>query len=273
MTESLTCPFCNSKHTECLLVIKEPPKRETNFNIPLDQYQRSYHLCHGCSIYFADHDYDFDDLYQGDYNQSTYSNQLATSYEKIMNLPQGNSDNILRCERVHDKLTSLNFLPQKTQILDIGCGLSVFLGKMKTYGYLGYAIDPSEESISHALNYVKIEDGFCGDIKHFSPDKKFPALSMNKVLEHVKNPLELLKTALTHLEQNGLCYLELPDGPAAHANGGIFEREEFYIEHYFCFSKSSFKKLMVDAGLVDIEIHSIFEPSGKYTLYGFGIKK
>lgn len=272
MTDNLTCPFCHSKQTECLLVIDQRPPLETNFNIPADQYKRSYHLCHDCEIYFAHHDYDFEELYRGNYNNSTYSNQLASTYEKIMSLPEGNSDNVLRCERIDQKLKSLGFTPTETQILDIGSGLSVFLGKMKTYGYSGYAIDPDQDSVNHAVDYIKIEGGFCGDIHDFNPNKKFPVLCMNKVLEHVKDPLELLNTSLTHLDLNGVCYLELPDGPRAHKNGGIFEREEFYIEHYYCFSEKSFNKLMQDAGLKDIEIHAIFEPSGKYTLYGFGRK-
>jgi len=255
-----------------LIEINKAPKKETNFNIPIDQYSRSIHRCLDCNIYFSQHNYDFEELYKGNYNNSTYANCIQANYLKIMNLNPKLSDNFSRCQRIDQELKKRNFERSKTFILDIGSGLCVFLGKMKELGYPGFAIDPDAESIRHATEYVKIQDGFCGELKNFSSSSPFKLITMNKVLEHVKNPCDLLSDALKHLEKGGLCYLELPDGPNAHANGGLIDREEFYIEHYFCFSKQSFQILMQKVGLTEIEIHAICEPSGKYTLYGFGLK-
>ena len=41
--------------------------------------------------------------------------------------------------------------------------------------------------------------------------KKFDLISFNKVLEHVKNPIMLLKSSKRFLNENGIVYIEVPD--------------------------------------------------------------
>ena len=266
------CPICSSSNTKIIAELHKRPDGETPFAIPEDQYFRAFYHCENCHIYFAEHNYDFDELYRGQYNASTYANKITKTYEKIMNLPEGTSDNQLRCARVDAKLNSLNRPAEKTRILDVGSGLSVFLGRMKSLGYPGVAIDPDPISIQHAIEYIGLEGGFCGNVEDYNPNLPFQVLSMNKVLEHVRDPLKLLKDGLQHLETGGLCYLELPDGKNALAHAKLEEREEFFIEHYYAYSLLSMKKLMKDAGLVDLEVVEIHEPSDKYSLYAFGTK-
>ena len=40
--------------------------------------------------------------------------------------------------------------------------------------------------------------------------KKFDLISFNKVLEHVKNPIMLLKSSKRFLNENGIVYIEVP---------------------------------------------------------------
>jgi 2-polyprenyl-3-methyl-5-hydroxy-6-metoxy-1,4-benzoquinol methylase len=266
------CTFCGSTSLKLCETINQKPHRETNFNIPEDKYLRYIYQCQQCSIYFAIHDYDFSLLYEGSYNSSTYANKIEQTYNKIMSLDPASSDNVQRCKRIDLELKSRSFTPFKTKVLDVGSGLCVFLGKLKEYGYLSYAVDPDQHSIQHALDYVKISGAHCGKVADLPKDLVFQAVTFNKVLEHVIDPLTLLQQSLKNLESGGCCYIELPDGDEAQRNGGFIEQEEFFIEHYFAFTIDSMKKLMTDAQLTDIKIESIFEPSGKYTLYGFGTK-
>jgi len=265
------CPNCNSHSTELQVTINRKPERETNFDF--SPYQRYIHFCLNCHIFYSDHYYDFDkDFYNGNYNNSTYKNKLSNTYDKIMALSHTKSDNYLRCERVHSKLSNLNFKPHQTNILDVGSGLCVFLGKMKEYGYKGYAVDPDPLSIEHALSYVGLEGAYCGPVHDCTLDINFDLISLNKVLEHVKNPLNLLKDSLLKLKSGGLCYIELPDGDTASQQGGFINREEFFIEHYYIYTENSMKQLMSDCGLKNITIEAIHEPSDKYSLVGFGVK-
>ena len=68
-------------------------------------------------------------------------------------------------------------------------------------------------------------------------------------------------------KQNGEIYLELPDGTAASKIG--YSREEFFIDHYYVFSKKSLTLLIKRAGYEIMDIKKIREPSGKFTLFAF----
>ena len=268
----ISCTLCGSNSTTHLIDIAQRPQGETNFNIPIEKYFRAIHLCNQCEVYFSIHNYDFNNFYSGNYNNSTYKNNLEHSYTNIMSLPDGKSDNKVRCQRIHDFLTSLKLTPCETNILDIGSGLCVFLGQLKTYGSKCFALDPDSNSISHALNYVKVDGAFCGDINDFYKNEYFDLISLNKVLEHVKNPINLLSDSLKKLKLGKFCYIELPDGKSAHRSGGLINQEEFFIEHFYAFTKKSLEYLLNLSKLDIIEINSIKEPSGKFTVYALAKK-
>ena len=69
------------------------------------------------------------------------------------------------------------------------------------------------------------------------PLKKFNIITLNKVLEHVKNPIEILKNTHFWLLEKGFVYIELPDGEAAICDGP--EREENVDIHIFSISTIS----------------------------------
>ena len=96
--------------------------------------------------------------------------------------------------------------------------------------------------------------------------KKFDLISFNKVLEHVKNPIMLLKSSKRFLNENGIVYIEVPDIKAK-KNGK--SSQEFCVDHLHIFSNRSLRNLANKSGMKVLKIKSIHEPSGKYTLFGF----
>ena len=70
-----------------------------------------------------------------------------------------------------------------------------------------------------------------------------------------------------NLKIDGEIYIEIPDGEAASKKS--FFREEFFIDHHYIFSKTSFKKLLDKANFKIISINKIKEPSNKFTLFAF----
>ena len=95
----------------------------------------------------------------------------------------------------------------------------------------------------------------------------FDLVTLNKVLEHIVDPVPMLARAGDCLAPGGVLYLELPDGEVAAAMGP--DREEFGIEHYHAFSMASMCLLAQRAGLVVRSAERIAEPSTKVTLYAF----
>jgi hypothetical protein len=62
--------------------------------------------------------------------------------------------------------------------------------------------------------------------------------------------------------------VEVPDASAA--QGGL-QREEFFIEHLHVFSPESLALSMKKAGWNPSLLSSLIEPSGKFTIFGFGL--
>ena len=52
---------------------------------------------------------------------------------------------------------------------------------------------------------------FLKKLSKFKFKKKFDLISFNKVLEHLKNPIMLLKSSKRFLNKNGIVYIEVPD--------------------------------------------------------------
>ena len=97
--------------------------------------------------------------------------------------------------------------------------------------------------------------------------RKYNVITLNKVLEHVINPIAMLRKAKKYLRNKGFIYVEVPDAENASKEGK--NREEFYIDHFHVFSKLSLTLMCKNAGLQTISVNRINEPSGKFTLFAF----
>ena len=95
---------------------------------------------------------------------------------------------------------------------------------------------------------------------------------MNKIIEHVKNPVKLLKISIKLLKENGHAYIEVPDGHAASKHKDKKFRQEFNVDHLHVFTKKSLKDCIGLAGLKLITCNNIKEKSGKLTLFAFAKK-
>ena len=80
-----------------------------------------------------------------------------------------------------------------------------------------------------------------------------------------------MKKAIKFLKKPNIIYIEVPDVNAIKDKKEGKNREEFALGHHHVFSKKSLYNLFVSCNLKVVKIKSIREPSGKYTLYGFGL--
>ena len=267
--ENVKCLICNSSDFKFIANISSKPEMETEFGIPKNDYDRNIYKCQICEVYFNMHNLILDNVYEEKYNQATYNKDLLGVFNKIRNLPEDGSDNKQRVKRVTKYLKDIMKIPSETKVLDVGSGLCVFLAELKEIGFRTYCIDPDPLSVKHALAHAKVYGAFTGNLESFVSDIKFDLITLNKVLEHIINPVDVLNAAKKLLNNRGVIYLELPDGDTALKYGDIINREEFYIEHHTVFNENSARLLAQKAGLKVLEIKSVHEPSDKYTLYAF----
>ena len=107
---------------------------------------------------------------------------------------------------------------------------------------------------------------FCTPLNKLDIRKKFDLITFNKVLEHVNNPVGMIKDSLKFLKRDGVIYIEVPDKKAKIKGKHC---GEFCPDHLQVFSKISLNDMVNAAGLQKILIKNIIEPSNKYTIYGF----
>lgn len=249
-----------------------PPSGETVFDFFSNgQYRREIWRCRLCGHFVNHLDVDLNSLYEKEYVDATYGKVLLSTYQKVMALPPDKSDNYHRVKRINGYLAPILestgiFERRKPTVLDVGSGLCVFLARMKKYGWECTALDPDSRSVEHARNHVSIP-AICGDFMKFQGMNRYDLITFNKVLEHVPDPVEILKNCHLHLGAGGYVYVEVPDGEMAVRHGK--EREEFFIEHFWAFSMASLNFMSIQAGFDVKFIERIQEPSTKFTLRAF----
>lgn len=267
-TVDLHC-MCGADRFTSVHTYFDPPEGEGRFAQAVGRYRREIFHCSLCRHFISVHAFDVGELYGRDYVNATYGDAegLRAAFDRIVSLPPERSDNAARVARL------LAYAREhfgdgtcSRSVLDVGSGLCVFLHRMKSAGWSCTALDPDARAVNHARFTVGVE-AIHGDFMQVDPAARFDAITFNKVVEHVKDPVAMLNRGRSFLRSGGLVYVEVPDGEAAAAEG--FHREEFFIEHYHVFSPASLALLAARAGLRANTFERVREPSTKYTLRAF----
>ena len=263
--------MCSQENLERKFSYDAPLDIEKNFSLATQgNYWREMYCCKNCGHFLEHFDRNQNNLYSGEYVSSTYQDLVGIrkAFDRINSLSQSESDNTGRVKYIDEFCKNYwkNDVSNCLSLLDVGAGLGVFPFQMKKLGWECTAIDMDERLIEHHREVVGIKS-FCGDLRGQSSLGFYNLITFNKVLEHINNPVEVLAYAGQLLSNNGLIYLELPDGEAAAIEGK--SREEFLIGHVHVFSFSSFALLAQKSGFQLICCERIREPSTKYTLRGF----
>ena len=247
---------CDHSFKELVFEYKEPPEGETDFGFSKNEYYRNSQKCSSCNHYFSFNNMDMDNFYQDRYVNSTYGGFIHEKFKKIISLPRNKSDNYWRVKRLSEYIKEFFKDTKKNNLLDIGSGLGIFPYAMKKAGFLCTALDPDPKAAKHIREELKI-DTIEGDLFKIKTNKKFNIATLNKVLEHVYDPVKMLKKTSEFVENGGLIYIELPDGEIASKYGK--NREEFFIEHHHVFSFNSLLLMAESANLIPLKIERINE--------------
>lgn len=271
------CPMCQGSSLQVHFIYDTPPPLETRFPLAEgSEYWREIHRCSQCGHYLEWFEQDQGALYSGEYVSATYGGpaEIRQAFDRINALPPEKSDNVARVRFVdhyyRSHLKNDKQLRQPLRLLDIGAGLGVFPHRMKMAGWQCTAIDMDERLSDHHQKTVGIRS-LIADIRTVENLGCFNLVTLNKVLEHIQDPVSVLSSIPRLLEPQGMVYLELPDGEAAEAEGK--EREEYLLGHIHVFSFASFSLLVMHSGLTLNYVERVREPSGKFTLRGFATRK
>lgn len=267
MRNTKICPITGDLQSKIIFEYDSPPIGEPNF-VNNQNYKRKVLQFFPSNHFISINDMDLGDLYESKYLDANYKSESKMSkvFDRIISLPSHKSDNIGRFNAIKEHSKKWFSDRKKLNLLDIGSGTGVFPYIVKKNGWDCLAIDPDKRSVNHLKNKVGVNT-LHGDFFKLKPINKFNIITLNKVLEHVKDPIKMLSLTKEWLQDEGFVYLEVPDGEASSLLGK--NRGEFYIDHLHIFSIASVAILANKAGYCVQNVYRLNEPSDKFTIRAF----
>ena len=232
-----------------------------------------YFECSICGLFTLDDSADYQKIYSdGGYYESEDKSDtisfLDKRFNQVINLVEGKSDNK---ERIKRFLSFINLnINKELNILDIGAGMGVFFFELfQKTKFKGVALELDPHCNLHLKKLFENHPFsiFNEPIENFYPEKKFNIITINRVLEHIFDPIDFLKNFKHLMAKKSYVYVEVPDSESYHKGGP--NDEAFGYGHYHVYSPLALIKTFNRAGFKLEELKRCIEPSKKYTLYGF----
>lgn len=270
-----SCSVCGGRLGAELLRVTEPDRFERHLGISSLGYERSWVECGSCgaasNIHQPGNRELLDGLAAGYYDVDFAGTSIAEKYEKVMSLPAEKSDNAQRVDRIAAFADGwLSRRPEPWAVLDIGAGTGVFLSRLTDRDrerWAPYAIEPDPAAAEHlrALGRFPVTEAmFSSELNLVD----FDLVTLNKVVEHVPNPVALLRDAASALSDPlGLLYVEVPDKITI--NHRAASDNILGALHCHLYDPVSLGVLLDRAGFVPLRIDRVFEPSGKLSVTAF----
>ena len=156
-------------------------------------------------------------------------------------------DNIRRYEFIK------KIIPKKSRVLEIGSGHGFFLEIMKINGFdiIGYDISKEKRKYSKKVTDVPVYDININE--KIPADNKFDIVVLFHTLEHITEPITLLKNIKKLLKPKGKILIEVPNSDDFHLKLNKFYKE-FYWEraHIHYFSSKILKNVIHKSGFKNI---------------------
>jgi|LauGreDrversion4_2_1035121.scaffolds.fasta_scaffold260612_2 2-polyprenyl-3-methyl-5-hydroxy-6-metoxy-1,4-benzoquinol methylase len=273
----MNCTICNGVLEREVLRITVPDRFEKSVQISDLGYLRVWSACRFCgalSNLIPEIAMEKIELLRKNYYEIDFSgSDINQKYQYVMTLPTVASDNFARIHRVLNFCKDWFSAPDKSSLsfLDIGAGTGVFLSKLldltSASGFRYLAIEPDPMAAKHLRNLRKFEV-FEGIYEGQSFFNEFNVITMNKVLEHIQEPMKLLeKISKSMRGRNKVLYLEVPDRVTAEiASQGD---NILGVLHCHLYDLRTFTYMAEELNLEILTMERIKEPSGKFTIFAF----
>lgn len=129
-------------------------------------------------------------------------------------------------------------------------------------------VDASEKYVEAAKKLGKNIEGYTSLFEEFKPERKYDTIIMSHVLEHVQDPVMVLKKAKGWLNQNGRIIAVVPNGDSLHRQLGVklgmleqktqLNDQDIEIGHRRVYIRESLETDIKKAGLKTVSKGGIF---------------
>jgi SAM-dependent methyltransferase len=144
--------------------------------------------------------------------------------------------------------TLLGFKKRPQTLLDIGAGSGILVGEANSLGLEAEGLEPCSWLVKEASKRdIKIHHG---TLENYKTLKKYEAITCIDVIEHVADPVRLLKDMHKMLEDNGVALIVTPDVNSLARKIFKWRWWHFRIAHISYFTKSNLSMILKKEGFV-----------------------
>ncbi len=144
----------------------------------------------------------------------------------------------------------------KARLLDVGCGYGFFLREMKSRGWQVEGVELSPAGRKYAKDKCDVRIYSQTLEKLCLPENFFDVITLFYVIEHVLDPLALLREVKRILKPHGLVVVRWPHTtPIVKILGPFSGKLDLYHTpyHLYDFSPNTIEKLLTLSGFLDVE--------------------
>jgi len=275
------CLICQSKDYRVIFSYDEPDQYEVAVEVSKEGYFRKWVQCKQCGFYYSIYSREkniIDKVYTSAYrdkNSSWRKDSPEERFKRVTALPEGESETKLRVNWIKKNINNnweYGLLKQDTppyNVLDIGGGTGVFAYEFQDTNWVMHVIDPNDDSsfIKTKFHIPLVQDYY----KPNSFNCKFNLISLIYVLEHLKDPISLIKDLHNDMTSNSFLYIEVPDAICfkyKQAQDDIFNSC-----HLWMFSPNTLTPLLDRCGFEIFYLDRIKTKRGHYALMVLAGKK
>ena len=134
------------------------------------------------------------------------------------------------------------------RVLDVGAGGGEVVYVLRRKGYDARGLEPDERYARHAREVlgVPVDTGFVQDAAY--PPRSFDGITMYHALEHVEDPVAILRALAGWLAPEGVLLVEVPnvEAPCVHPS------HRFHFAHFYNFNRVTLEAAARRAGLTPV---------------------
>jgi len=209
--------------------------------------------CLSCKLYFVSPAPDENFLlkyYRQQYREN--ENNLSFYYRETQRF---------RAESQYRYLTKIlgNHFFRNKACLDIGCGMGVFLNKLREKGAAVKGFDPRKKLISYGKERWNLPI-FTADIgSYLFGENQFDLISLSHVLEHLRDPIGRIRQIIMCLKKGGYLFIEVPNNNSEKISWQLDVRKKTD-EHLTFFNKENVQTFLKNKGLKIIHVTTCGRP-------------
>lgn len=233
---------------------KCPVCKQDNYIKIFEKEGGEYVKCLECSMVYSNPIFTADAL--TDYYKNNHTNQAE--------LVQ--SDNRFYLNLYNKGLDSIEKITQTNNILDIGCSSGIFLdtAKKRDWSTNGIELNKKEFEYTKAKGHTAYNDL----LQNLSLDKKFSAITMWDVFEHIGEGESNLNDMKSVLTDDGVIFLQIPSADSLAAKI-LQEKCNMFdgLEHVNLYGVKTITKLAKKCGLKVLHLESVISEIGVLNNY------